>query len=208
MYIKKKTGKGFLDSLQEKNSVKIIGVIGSCRGDGVTTLGIAMANYLAEIMAMKTAIVECNDTKAFETMSNLLLEAEDLEGNNNYIIGKVTYYYGMSMHDFFATYANRYEYVIIDFGNCFREFASNSGRLKYNLVMGSVMPYKSVYHQKILNRIESETAPGNSLHLLHGDEKNVKDYSMKNKINALPIPAITNPYIIESTLANFFQLLF
>ena len=206
MLIKKRTGKGFLDSLQEKNSVKTIGVMGSCKGDGVTTLSIAMANYLAEIMSMKTAIVECSDTKAFEIMKDALMD--DCGCEINYTIGKVTYYFGVSLNDFFATYANDFEYVIVDFGSCFKEYAAHVGRLKYKLVLGSVMPYKSVYHQRLLEHMESTVLPEHCLHLLHGDEKNVKEYSSKLKINALPAPMITNPYIIESKLANFFQLLF
>ncbi len=206
MLIKKRTGKGFLDSLQEKNSVKAIGVLGSCKGDGVTTLSIAMANYLAEIMSMKTAVVECGETRAFEIMKDALMDECDCEGN--YTIGKVSYYFGVSLNDFFATYANDFEYVIVDFGSCFKEYAAHVGRLKYKLILGSVMPYKSVYHQRLLEQMESTVLPEHCLHLLYGDEKNVKEYSSELKINALPAPVITNPYIIESKLANFFQLLF
>lgn len=206
MYIKKRTGKGFLDSLQEKNSVKAIGVVGSCKGDGVTTLSIAMANYLAEIMSMKTAVVECNDTRAFEVMKELVMDGYQSEVN--YTIGKVTYFSGVDLNEFFATFANSFEYVIVDFGNCFREYAAHSGRLKYKLVLGSVMPYKAVYHKQVLGNMENIAIPEHCLHLLHGDEKNVKEYSSELGISALPIPMIANPYIIESKLANFFQLLF
>jgi len=167
-----------------------------------------MANYVAEIMSVKTAIVECNDTGAFGCMGDICLEDDMKEMGSKFTIGKVAYYYGVSLKDFFATYANGYEYVIIDFGTSFRELIANVGRLKYKAVIGSVMPYKAVYHQRILECINNAADLNGCLHLLHGDEKNVKDYSMKNKINALSVPAIANPYIIESTLANFFQLLF
>lgn len=165
-----------------------------------------MANYLAEIMSTKAAIIECNDTRAFEIMSDLYMDREVRE--NHYIIGKVTYYFGVDLCDFFATFANRFEYVIIDFGNCIREFRQNTSRLKYRIIMGSVMPYRSVYHKELLENRENTAALEHSLHLLHGDEKNIKDYAAKKKINALPLPIIFNPYIIESKLANFFQLLF
>lgn len=207
MYIKKRTGKGFLDSLQEKNSVKTVGVMGSCKGDGVTTLSIAMANYLAEIMSMKTAVVECNDTKAFEIMKDLLMKDMFVD-EVNYTIGKVTYFFGVGLNEFFATYANCFEYVIIDFGSCFREYAAHSGRLKYKIVLGSVMPYKSVYHKQLLDNMENTALAEHCLHLLHGDEKNVKEYSSELGISALTIPVIANPYIIGSKLTNFFQLLF
>lgn len=203
MHIKKKTGKGFLDSLQEKNSVKTIGVVGSCRGDGVTTLSIAMANYLAEIMSAKTAIVECNDTRALQIMGECIVGKENNE--DIYEIGKVKYFSNINLDEFFAKYSESFEYVIVDFGCGFIKFNSNISRIKYKIILGSVMPYKLVYHEKIIG---NSVCCDECLHLLSGDEKNVKEYSVKRKINALVRPVIVNPYIIESKLANFFQVLF
>ncbi len=202
MYIKRKTKKGFLDSLQEKNKVKTIGILGSSPGEGVTTMVIAMANYLAEIMAAKTAIVECNDSGVFESMRDAYIG--NCESCDSYTIGKVTYYFGMDLNHFFVTYANLYEYVIVDFGSSIKKYCMSCGRIKYKIIMGSIMPYKVFKHEKLLLDEECK----NGLHLLFGDDKNVKEYSVKNKINALPAPMIVNPYIIESKLANFFQLLF
>ena len=204
-HIKKKSEKGFLDSLQGKFSVKTIGILGSCRGDGATTLSIAMANYLAEVMQKKTAIIECNDSKTFEIMLDALQGDRE---EHSYMIGKVHYFYGLDLSAFFATYANEYEYIVIDFGNSVKEFKNNILKLKHKIILGSVMPYKNEYHSLAMKSVDGFIANEEILHLLSGDGKSVKDYALKHKINALPAPIIVNPYIIESKLKNFFQLLF
>lgn len=180
----------------------MIGILGSQKGDGVTTMSIAMANYLAEIMSMKTAIVECNETGAFEYMKDSYIGKDN--GDNFFVVGKVTYYFSITMSDFFATYANRFEYVIVDFGYSAKKYCLNLAKIRYKIVMGSVMPYKVFYHEKLLESEEFREA----FHLLYGDERNVREYSGKYKISALPVPMIVNPYIIENKLANFFQVLF
>ena len=202
MHLKRKTKNGFLDSLQEANKTKVIGILGSQKGDGVTTMSIAMANYLAEIMSMKTAIVECNETAAFERMKDNYMGKD--ASDNCFVVGKVTYYFSITMSDFFATYANRYEYVIVDFGTSIKNYYGNLSKIKYRIVIGSIMPYKVFYHENLLEKEGLEEA----FHLLYGDDKNVREYSKKHKISALPIPMIVNPYVIESKLANFFQVLF
>lgn len=164
-----------------------------------------MANYLAEIMSAKTAIIECNTSKGFEMMADLNLE-DNME--RSYTIGKVDYYYETDINLFFATYANNYEYIIIDFGNSLKEFKTNISKLKHKIILGSVMPYKCVYHMNMIKCMEEFLLPLEVLHILSGDEKNVKEYAEKNRINAFPMPAIANPYIIDSKLANFFQVLF
>ncbi len=203
--IKNVRERGFLDSLQEKNGVKTIGILGSCRGDGVTTLSIAMANYIAEVMSKKTAIIECNDYKSFDIMIDLLQGDRE---ENHYGIGKVNYFYGVDLNVFFATYASEYDFVVIDFGNSIKGFKDNILKLKHKIILGSVMPYKCEYHQLVIKAIQNMMVVDDALHLLVGDKKSVKDYSLKNKISALPKPNIVNPYIIESELTNFFQLLF
>ncbi len=191
--------------MQEKSKLKVIGILGSSKGEGVTTLAIAMANYLAEIMYVKTAILEGGLSNDFELMvkGNCIAEQDTC-----FFIGKVDYYYGMDTSLFFATYANEYEYIIIDFGSDFKKFKDNISILKHKIVLGSALPYKYMYHDKLMKNLSIFTVHQEVLHLMSGDEKSVRNYVEKNHINALSAPVIVNPYIIENELANFFQLLF
>lgn len=185
--------------------MKTIGILGSSRGEGVTTLCIAMANYLAEVMSARIAILECNDSKAFELMT-LEVCCENCE--SGYKIGKVNYFYDIELSAFLVAYAGNYDYVIIDFGNHMKGFRDNYHKLRHKIILGSALPYKSGFHRLLKNSIEGFGMPEEFLHLLSGDAKSVKEYSAKCKINALPAPVIVNPYILESKLASFFQLLF
>lgn len=206
MFLKKKIKRGYLDSLGERNDIKIVGVMGCYKGVGVTTISIAMANYLAEIMSAKTAILECNESGDFCSMGQLYIDANDIK--SSYSIGKVTYFFEVSFDEFIATHAKRFEYVIVDMGCCLKNDMDLLYRLDYKILLGSIMPYKLSDQKLVMDELRSARILDSCLCLLNGDEKNVKEYSLKNKINSLQAPMIANPYIIENKLVNFFQLLF
>lgn len=204
--IKGGEGRGYLNSLQQKNGVRIIGIAGSFVGSGVTTMCIAMANYLAEIRSVKVAVVEMNNSGEFESLCRIC-DSRLLE-DNSYKIGKVTYFYGAGFLDISGKLCGKYEYVILDFGNALERCILGNISLNHKILMGSTLFHKLEYHMNAAQCIRETGLAGEWLHILSGDDKSVKEYSAEEKINALVRPYIANPYIIESETANFFQLLF
>lgn len=90
----------------------IIGVLGACRGVGVTHICILLAEYAAMHEGAWTALIEFNDHMDFQKMEEELYE----EGRQYFSCHEVDYYGNCDKILYESVMKKGYSYIIIDFG--------------------------------------------------------------------------------------------
>ena len=111
--------QGCLENFQGKNKNISIGIIGAVPGCGVTTMSVAIANYLAGITRKKVAVYEYNGKRTFMKMNEYL--------DNELIVCKdrCTYFPKGSV-SLALLYNEDFPIVVVDFGNLYFEEEDNT----------------------------------------------------------------------------------
>lgn len=112
MYWKKRNSDSFLANNENQKSTKIIGIVGTNRGVGVTHVCIMLAEYLTMDKGSFVAILECNDHGDFKWMETNLFG----KGEFPYSFHQVRYFAAVDMENLEETMKNKYAYLILDFG--------------------------------------------------------------------------------------------
>lgn len=191
---------GFLKDLQNKDRTISIGIIGAVPGSGATTMSVAMANYLSGITGKKIAVYEHNGNRTFMKMTDYLNEKDIIEHNG-------CVYYPKGTTSLASIYNKEYDVVIVDFGSeklAISEFA----RCTYRIVMGSLEPWNYYMYEQFYHMAEEIGGSDTWLWILNGDEKNIKRCRKNTKDHIKKRPFIDNPFLIDKSLIEFFEVLF
>lgn len=132
--------------------LQTIGIAGTERGVGVTHLAIMIANYMNAKSNKNTAIVELNQTNAFDELKENYTKKQEFDRSSySYILSGVTYYYQVSHNKISSIYQGQHECLVIDFGVLEEE---NEEFLKCNvkILIGNLKPWN---HKKLLYYMES-----------------------------------------------------
>lgn len=196
-----------MEELRRKQKTIVIGIIGIHNGAGVTTMAVAMANYMSAFLKKKTAVVECNDTKDFLKMRDALgIKDNGYHEQDGYSFKKNDFY-PKGTSDIMSLSGNGYDVIIVDFGkeiSGINEFA----RCHHKIVMGSLEPWHQESYDTFCGKMQEYGGSDTWLHILHGDSGSVNISGKRSGIYTMKRPVIDNPFIIGSGLIEFFQTLF
>lgn len=190
----------FLRDLQNKDRTVSIGIIGAIPGSGATTMSVAIANYLSGITRKKIAVYEYNGNRTFMKMTNYLKEKDIIESNGCVYYPKGTISLG-------SLYNKEYDIVVVDFGSE-RQAISEFARCTYRIVLGSLEPWNYNMYEQFNNMSKEIGGSDTWLWILNGDEKTIKRYRKSTKDFIKKRPFIDNPFLIGTSLIEFFEVLF
>ena len=192
--------RGYLRDFQNKDRTITIGIIGAVPGCGVTTMSVAMANYLSGINRKRIAIYEYGSKRTFVRMNEYL--GEDLVIKYNGCT-----YYPKGTASLSALYNVDYHIVVVDFGAekiGLGEFA----RCTYKVVMGSLEPWNINMYTEFSNMAQEVGGSDTWLWIVNGDKKTVNRHKKDTGLHMIKRPFIDNPFIIDIGLIEFFEALF
>ena len=190
----------FLKDLQNKDRTVSMGIIGAVPGSGVTTMSVALANYLSGITRKKIAVYEHNGNRTFMKMTDNLNKKDIVEHNG-------CVYYPKGTISLASIYNKGYDVVVVDFGSE-KQAISEFARCTYRIVLGSLEPWNYNMYGQFCRMSEEIGGSDTWLWILNGDEKTIKRYKKNSKELIKKRPFIDNPFLIGTSLIEFFEVLF
>lgn len=192
--------RGFLDGFQKQDRTISVGIIGAIPGCGVTTMAVAMANYLAGITKKRVAVYEHNSKRTFNRMKEYFGESDIIHYH------RCTYYPKGSIQ-LSTLYNEGFNIVIVDFGTE-KVNISELMRCTYRVAMGSLEPWNYHMYNEFINMVEEVRGSDTWFWIVNGDNKAVKKHKKSKGIHMVKRPFIDNPFIIDNSLVGFFEALF
>ena len=192
--------QGYLEGFQKQNRTISIGVIGAVSGSGVTTMAIAMANYLAGILRKKVAVYEHNSKRAFAQMC-------EYYGTIDIMKHQGCIYYSKSSTQLSNLYNDGFDIVIIDFGSE-KANISEFMRCTYRVVMSSMEPWKMNMCNEFYNIVSEVNGSETWLWIINGDSKTLRKYMKSTGMHILKRPFIDNCFVVDNSMVEFLEALF
>ena len=196
-----------MEELRKKQKTVIIGIMGIHSGAGVTTMSVAMANYMSAFLRKSTALSEYNDSRDFLKMREMCGDNRDYSQNSTKFSYKKNDFYPCGSTDIISLGNGGYDVVIIDFGadlSAMEEFS----RCHHRIIMSSLEPWRYGCYEKFCERIKAYGGSDSWLHILHGAVADINGVSHRFGTYSVKRPVIDNPFIINATLIEFFETLF
>lgn len=192
--------QGCLEGFQKQDRTISVGIIGAVSGCGVTTMAVAMANYLAGITRKKVAIYEHNSKRTFIRMCEYFGKSDKVNyhGVNYYPKGSI---------QLSNLYNEEFDIVVVDFGTE-KTSISEFMRCTYRVVMGSLEPWNYSMYNDFGNMVEEVSGSDTWLWIVNGDSKTIKKHKKNTGMHIVKRPFIDNPFIIDNSLVGFFEALF
>ena len=192
--------------MQRKQQTITVGIWGVHSGAGVTTLTIALANYLQGFLNKRTAVYEYNSSSDFVKIYECSYKASGMEGEGYFSLKNIDYYTKKSVPLINLSNGD-YDMVLVDCGssaNALNEFM----RCDYKIVMSSLQLWYCDRYEKFCECLLEYSGSDVWLHILGGDEAKIKHVKKDYGVTALKRPCIENAYIIDRAMIDFFQTLF
>lgn len=134
-------GRG-LRKQKNSNKVEIVGIAGSSTAVGATHISVMMAEYTAVEIGAKTALLECNDHKDFERISQALFE----ESRNQFSLLGVDYYSRGQKQECVTVEElakKGYRFIFLDLGERLTSHRSELLLCTRKVMIGTDVPWKN-----------------------------------------------------------------
>lgn len=174
--------------------------MGTVKGCGVTTMAVAIANYLSGIIRKDVSVYEHNCNRTFVKMNEYFngVEVAKYKGCTYYSKGAVK---------LSALYNEENNIVVIDFGTD-KLNINEFNRCDYRIVMGSLEPWNLKVYSDFDNISKDFGGSNKWLMIFNGDIKTIKRFQKEIGMHIKKRPFIDNPFIIDIDLVEFFETLF
>lgn len=198
-----------MKKLQRKHGAIIVGIWGVHSGAGVTTLAVALANYMQGFINRKTALYEYNSKADFAKIY------ESAYGENHKVyealdgvfsFKKVRYFLKGST-DMARLSDGDYDIVIIDFGSN-PSVMSEFMRCHHKIIVSSLEAWYCRKYEEFCERLNEYHGSEVWLHVLAADDSEIKRIKRAYRITATKRPYIDNAYVIDKNLIQFFSYFF
>lgn len=191
-----------------KTEKKVIGLIGTHKGAGVTHTSIMLASYLSKSKSYKVAYLEMCDE---DDIKHLLYAWDDWDEpleERQFCIYNTTYYRNVREPELIRILNEEYEYFILDFGTDFNKNKSEFLRCDLKLVIGSLTEWK---RQKLFQFIENKKElPGFSnwkYLMVFGQMNDMRIASNELHIKLKSLGFEPDPFLISSKTKELFRKL-
>lgn len=197
---------GYLERLQKKQDSIVVGIWGVHSGAGVTTMTVALANYLTGFLGKRVAVFECGNKFEFSKIYESIGGQKEQKEEGVFSYENVTYYM-KGTTNIQKLLGKEFDMIIVDFGTS-ALVPSEFMRCKYKIVLSSMQPWFCGRYHEFCEKLENYQGSDVWLHIIGSDVKEVKRIRRKYKVVAVERPNINNAYVIDKGLINFFQSLF
>lgn len=118
---------------------KIIGIVGTHLGVGVTHTGLMIAYYLGGVVGDKTAFVECNSSGDMSRLKETYQWSK--EESDCFTFYRTTCYENVSKGRLTDILLEGYQWIIIDFGVEWQDMQEELAQCNMKLIVGSGAPW-------------------------------------------------------------------
>lgn len=195
-----------MEKLQGKQQAVFIGILGVHSGAGATTMTITFANYLAGFLGKKVAVYEYGTKNDFAKIYDSIYGEELGTIGSCFVYESVTYYMknGVALENLLN---ESYDIILVDFGSAVilpGEFL----RCQHKIVISSMEPWYCGKYEEFCRHLVDYSGSDAWLHIIGSDSREVKRLKRVYRLMAVERPNISNAYVIDKDLINFFQSLF
>lgn len=199
--MKKRQKKDFLAS---SNRLVIIGVFGTEKSVGTTSVAMMLASYFSEVVCKETAYLELGDNLIYnkllyeKTMSEEnVFKEKVLKVNQFEIFTKGT---GISqLHN------NKYGYLIIDFGSNAMHNLTEFLRCDLKIVVSSMQIWKRKALVEFVQMSKEITGHKKWIYVVSGSIIEINKFKSKNEIMAVKMPDISNSIKLNNISMEFVE---
>lgn len=188
---------------KNRAETKVIGVIGAGHNTGVTHTSVMLSVFLGAVAGMRTALAEYNDSRCLRQAGIIL--------KNNFrskyaMIKKTVSIYGSGECDIADIISAGYDYVVIDFGNDWKEASSQFLMCSTRIVVGSTTWWKMQEFVGFLAETEGERSRKNWTFLsAFSIREGIRYLKKEFGISVRTIPFLADPMCLDEKSLEFFH---
>jgi hypothetical protein len=184
---------------------KLIGLIGTHQGAGVTHTGMLLASFLGNMLGKKTAFLEINGHQDFQKLEDAYYGKEEYACQKSFLIDHVTYYKSVTEADVTEILNQKYDYYIFDFGCDLGKNQQEFLRCDRKIVVGSLVEWKK---DLVVHFIDTNQYYGNEewLYLMvFGNENDVQSLKKERKVKVKTIGYEPALHILSKDTIQLFR---
>ena len=178
-----------------------VGICGTAVNAGVTTLCIALSNFLHSRYLSRTAYLEVNSSREISLLN------KQTDFSTPFRHQGIFYYPGLTTRSMAEIMNLRYKYYILDFGvpneHTFPEFM----RCDHRIVVTNVSIWKSAELERFAKQMQKNNISWNTVKII-GRDGTKSDYARLHAdfgVQAEPMPVLKDPFHITSGCFRFFE---
>lgn len=197
-----------------KNSGKIkstpvtIGIMGSNAGAGVTHFSIMLAGFIASKERRRVALVELNDSGAFNSMGVLYCgkNYNKSMGISTFSLDGVDYYCKLTVEEYAQLHTVGYEYILIDMGHDYKKNYYEFLRCSKSVIVADCNEWNVLKFEECITSIKDRGLPGNIYFLnCFGNERLRRQLEKHYRIDIQSIPFTKTPFELNRDSFTFFE---
>jgi hypothetical protein len=191
--------------LGEQSNRKMIGLIGTHSGVGVTHTGLLLAGFLGNVLGRKTALVEMNTHKDFERIEEAYYGKEEVT-SRLFKINHVFYYKNAKQWETTDILNEYYEYIIFDFGSEMNKNQNEFLRCDKKIVISSLSDWKRNDLVQFIQNNQDRKGYSSWMYLfVFGQKRDLLDLRREVKVRARLIGYEPVPYILSNETIGLFH---
>lgn len=198
-------GKKEARKLSHKEKTRIIGIAGSGHGVGTTHFAILTANYMSGVRGKKTAVLEWNDSGAFERMEQICTKKTVLkQAGDSFRVFEVSYLKSAGKKELLECLNRGFEAVVIDFGKN-RELAGDEWlHCDHRFLLGSFCEWQAGAFAELAAERRGHDG-GWDYFYVFGCEAAAEEMRRRLRVSIRRIPDSRDAFLITGELLAFFE---
>lgn len=199
------SGKKEAKSQPHKERTKIIGIAGSGHGVGTTHFAILTANYMSGVRGKRTAVLEWNESGAFEQMEQVCAKKAVLKpAKDSFRVFEVSYLKSAGKKELLGCISCGFEAVVIDFGNNWRIAEVELLHCDHKFLIGSFCEWQAGAFAKLAVERRGKSG-GWDYFYAFGCEAAAKEMRRRLRVTIRRIPDSRDAFLITGELLAFFE---
>lgn len=180
---------------------RTLGIIGACRGTGVTHLAVGAANYLTSVKRQKTAVLEWNDHGDFIRMGSFC--ERSINAGVSYGILNVDYYPQAGAGELVSCLNGDYRYIILDYGEITRQRFLDCARCDRKVIVGSLSEWQAEAFLEIVKEGQQRNK-GWQYAIVFGSEEARVELEKCFRIPVRRVPGFVDAFAVTHADIRFF----
>lgn len=190
--------------LKGQDNKKVIGLVGTHPGVGVTHTGIMLTCFIRSVLGGRTAFLEMNAHKDFSRIEKMCLGKR--EEMNKFCLKKVTYYKQVNQKEITDIMNEDYDYIVIDFGSELNNNKMEFLRCDKKFVISSITDWKRDSLSQFIQTNRITKGHDAWIYLfIFGQNKDITCIKREEKIKAKIIGYEPNPYVVSNEIISLFH---
>jgi hypothetical protein len=184
-----------------EKSWRTLGILGACRGVGVTHLAVWTANFLTGVQQRQTAVIEWNHHGDFASMGEFC--KGKAAGNGSCRILEVDYFAQAGAKELADCLNGKYHSIIVDYGEITGQGLLDCARCDLKVIVGSLSEWQAEAFLKVAGEIEKRDKSWRFA-AAFGSEEARKMMEKRFRISVRRIPDSLDVFAVTHADMSFF----